>query len=100
LMTSRAVLTLATVVVLPLVARADESAVRLTVRPTAAPKPGMKYLLLPEVREMTPGNAMQWYMRCFAEQRNFFFGKEGVAQRNQYRAMTLAGLKKDNLTRY
>lgn len=90
----------AVALVLPLAARADDSAVRMTVRPTAAPKPAMKYHLLPEVREMNPGNAMQWYVRCFAEQRNFFFGKEGVAQRNQYRAMTLAELKAAKLGGY
>src|SRR5262245_20363225 len=97
---TRAILATAALAALPLVSRADDATVRLTVRPAAAPRPAMKYQLLPEVREMNPGNGMQWYMRCFAEQRNFFFGKEGVAQRNQYRAMSLAELKKANLTGY
>src|SRR5207244_2741314 len=96
----RIVLATAAFVVFPLVAHAEDAAVRLTARPAAAPKPAMKYQLLPEVREMNPGNAMQWYMRCFAEQRNFFFSKEGVAQRNQYRAMTLAELKAAKLGGY
>jgi hypothetical protein len=96
----RVIPTAIALVALSSIARADESAVRLTVRPAAAPKPAMKYQLLPEVREINPGNAMQWYMRCFAEQRNFFFGKEGVAQRNQYRAMSLAELKAAKLSGY
>src|SRR5438552_11639833 len=94
----RTLLATAAFVVFPLIARADDAVVRLAVRPMAAPKPAMKYQLLPEVREMNPGNAVQWYLRCFAEQRNFFFSKEGVAQRNQYRAMSLAELKKAKLT--
>jgi hypothetical protein len=69
-----------------------DAVVRLTVRPAAAPKPALKYQLLPEVRELTTGNPAQWYLRCFAEQRNFFFGKEGVAQRVRYQRMTLAEL--------
>src|SRR5262249_52882048 len=88
----------ATLIVLPLAARADEAAVKMGVKPMAAPEPAMKYQLLPEVREMNPGNAVQWYLRCFAEQRNFFFSKEGVAQRNKYRAMSLAELREAKLT--
>jgi hypothetical protein len=80
--------------------RAGETAVRLNVQPMAAPKPALKYLLLPEVREMNPGNAAQWYVRCFQEQRNFFFSKEGNAARARYRAMSLAELRKENLRQY
>src|SRR5262245_10893502 len=46
--------------------------VRLNISPMPAPKPALRYLLLPDVRDLTPGNAAQWYMRCFAEQRFFF----------------------------
>ncbi len=66
----------------PLGSSAGETVVRLTFQPMAAPKPALKYLFLPEVREMNPGNPVQWYVRCFAEQRNFFFSKEGVAERS------------------
>jgi hypothetical protein len=54
---------------------AGETAIRMNVRPMAAPKPALKYQLLPEVRELNPGNPVQWYIRCFQEQRNFFFTK-------------------------
>src|SRR5438477_12248716 len=85
---------------LPLGSQAGETAVRLSVRPMAAPKPALKYQLLPEVRELKPGNPVQWYVRCFAEQRNFFFGKEATADRARYRTMPLAELRKQNLRDY
>src|SRR5262245_30119621 len=80
--------------------RAGEPAVRLTVQPMAAPKPALKYLLLPEVRELKPGNPAQWYLRCFAEQRTFFFSKQGTEERARYLAMPLAELPKDQLRNY
>jgi hypothetical protein len=80
---------------LPAGSLAGENGVHLTVRPMAAPKPALKYPLLPEVREMHPGNPAQWYVRCFQEQRNFFFSKEGVAERARYLAMPLAQLPRE-----
>jgi hypothetical protein len=65
-----------------------------------APKPVLKYLLLPEVREMKPGNPAQWYLRCFAEQRNFFFSKQGVAQRNRYLSAPLSELRSEKIRSY
>ena len=56
--------------------RPGVTTVRMSVQPTAAPKPALKYQLLPEVRELQAGNAAHWYFRCFMEQRNFFFNKE------------------------
>ena len=73
--------------------------VRLSVQPMAAPKPAMRYQLLPEVREMNAGNPVQWYMRCFAEQRYFFFSKEGVAQREKYLAMPPKRPERNDLQR-
>ncbi|MGH7222846.1 MAG: hypothetical protein ACRELF_06445, partial [Gemmataceae bacterium] len=78
--------------VFPLASRGGETVVRLFVQPMAAPKPALKYLLLPEVRELKPGNPAQYYLRCFAEQRNFFFSKQSVAQRARYQSMPLAKL--------
>jgi hypothetical protein len=34
----------------------------------AAPKPALRYLLLPELKEMTPGNPIPNYLKCFLEQ--------------------------------
>jgi hypothetical protein len=73
---------------------------RMTVEPAAAPKPALKYQLLPEVRELKPGNSTQWYLRCFMEQRTFFFNKEIVAERARQRTMPLKQLPKDQLRNY
>src|SRR5262245_18096830 len=85
---------------LPPGSRAEESPVRLNIRPMPAPKPALKYLLLPEVRELNPGNPAQWYVRCFQEQRNFFFSKEATAERARYRSLPLAELPADKLRHY
>jgi hypothetical protein len=85
---------------LPLSSRAGETVVRLNVRPMAAPKPALKYQLLPEVRELNPGNPAQWYVRSFQEQRNFFFSKEATAERARFRSLPLASLPADKLRTY
>jgi hypothetical protein len=41
-------------------------AVQLTVAPAAAPTPALKYQLLPELLDMTPGNAAVQYYRSFS----------------------------------
>ncbi len=74
-------------------APAGSTAMRLEVSPMAAPRPLLKYRLLPEVRELTPGNPVQWYLRCFAEQRFFFFSPEGNRERARYLSMPLAKLR-------
>jgi hypothetical protein len=84
--------------VLPLVARADEApaptetVIRLTVRPMPAPKPALKYQLLPELREMQPGNPIQGYLKCFMEQNNFFYAKQSYENRAKWELMPLKDL--------
>jgi hypothetical protein len=41
-----------------------ETVIRLTVYPMAAPKPALRYLLLPELRELNPGNPIPNYLKC------------------------------------
>lgn len=77
-----------------------ETAVRLTVPPMPAAKPALKYLLLPEVGELTPGNAAQWYLRCFAEQRNFFYGKEATAERARLLNAPLSEINAEKMQGY
>ena len=77
----------------PLGSRGEEAAVRLTVQPMPAPKPALKYQLLPELGELNPGNPAQDYLKVFMEQRPFFYGKEGVAQRDRFRKMSLLELR-------
>jgi hypothetical protein len=96
----RVLLASAILALFPLGSSAGETAVRLHVEPMAAPKPALKYLLLPEVRELNPGNPVQWYVRCFAEQRNFFFSKEGVAERARLLMLPLSELPADKYGKY
>lgn len=42
--------------------------IRLTVQPMPAPKPALRYLLLPDLKEMTPGNPIPNYLRCVLDQ--------------------------------
>jgi hypothetical protein len=64
--------TLLAVVVLPVRAEQTitnaETLVRLKVHPMAEPKPALRYLLLPDLREMTPGNPIPNFLRCFMDQ--------------------------------
>lgn len=85
---------------LPLASSAGEAAVRLDVRPMASPEPALKYLLLPEVRELKPGNPAQYYLRCFMEQRNFFFTKGSISQRDRYLTMPLSQLVTEKVRNY
>jgi hypothetical protein len=39
---------------------------KLTVRPAAAPLQALRYVLLPELKDKTPGNAIQSYYRAFS----------------------------------
>src|SRR5437773_12248286 len=46
----------------------NEVLVELTVPPMPAPKPALRYRLLPELKEMNPGNPIPNYLRCMMEQ--------------------------------
>jgi hypothetical protein len=94
----RALPVCALILLLPLVCRADdkpeptETVIRLTVQPAPAPKPALRYQLLPELREMNPGNAAQAYLLCFMEQNKFFFSKAAVENREKWETMPLKEL--------
>jgi hypothetical protein len=45
-----------------------ETIIQLTVEPMAAPAPALRYLLLPELAEMNPGNPIPVYLRCWMDQ--------------------------------
>lgn len=45
-----------------------EMLIKMTVDPTPAPKPALRYLLLPELREMTQGNPIPNYLKCILDQ--------------------------------
>jgi hypothetical protein len=79
---------------------ATEKVIRLTVHPMAAPKPALRYLLLPELKEMNPGNPIQGYLLCFAEQQNFFFNKEACERRDKLQSLPLNELPAQELQDY
>ena len=68
--------------------------------PQAAPTPALKYQLLPEMREMNPGNPVQGYLLCFMEQNHFFFDKEAVENREKWQTMPLKDLPLKELHGY
>jgi hypothetical protein len=59
---------------LPLPVRAAQTApsaetvIRLNVQPMAAPKPALRYLLLPDLKELNPGNPIPNYLKCLMDQ--------------------------------
>jgi len=96
----RVFLVAAALAAIPVDSRGEDAVVRLIVQPMAAPNPALKYQLLPELRELKPGNAAQNYLKCFMEQRLFFFSKEAVAERARYQTMPLGELPTDKLRQY
>jgi hypothetical protein len=66
-----------------------ETLVHLSVAARAAPEPALKYLLLPELREMNPGNPIQGYLKCDLEQYRFVFDEEEFDRRKSLLAMPL-----------
>jgi hypothetical protein len=80
--------------------RAEEPVVRFTLHPMAAPRPALAYQLLPELSELNPGNPAQNYLKCFMEQRTFFYGPKAVADRARYLAAPLAELPLAELKEY
>jgi hypothetical protein len=54
--------------------------IKLTIRPAAAPVPALKYRLLPEVRERTPGNAALLYYRAFSPEWWGYYRRELAKQ--------------------
>lgn len=74
----------------------EETVVRLYVRPAPAPRPALRYELLPNVGELRPGNPAQNYVKCFMEQRFFFYSKQGVAMRTRFRTAPLIELRLDS----
>jgi hypothetical protein len=45
----------------------EETLIRLNVSPMPAPKPALRYLLLPDLNELSPGNPIEGYLKCLLE---------------------------------
>src|SRR5262245_23268196 len=74
----------AALLALPLASPPAETVIRMTVSAQPAPTPALKYQLLPERREMNPGNPIHAYLKCFSEQNYFFFHKDSEAERQKW----------------
>jgi hypothetical protein len=74
-----------------------ETVIRLRVTPAAEPKPALFYQLLPELRDMNPGNPVPGYLKCFSEQNNFWFSKEAEEKREKWRTMPLKDLPREEM---
>jgi hypothetical protein len=90
---------------LPLLSSAGEASppetvIRLSVRPMAAPRPALKYQLLPDLGELNPGNPIPAYLKCFMEQQHFFFNKQAQDDREKYQTLPLADLPAATLRNY
>jgi hypothetical protein len=81
-------------------ATGNDRQVLLDVQPAAAPVPALKYQLLPEVSEMNPGNSVPAYLKCFAEQTNFFFKKESSDERERLLHCPLTDIAPGSLKDY
>jgi hypothetical protein len=69
-----------------------ELLISLSVAPSPAPQPALEYLLIPELREMNPGNPIQGYFKCYLEQYRFVFDEENFDRRQILLAMPLEEL--------
>jgi hypothetical protein len=78
----------------------SETRIELTVTPAAAPRPAFRYLLLPELKEMNPGNPIQVYMKCMMVDQSFFFDKEAFDRREKLLAMPLKDVSLRSLEDY
>lgn len=68
----------------------------LLVSPAKAPKPALRYTLLPEVRDRTTGNAATLYYRAFSPEFMSFLRKPDLQDRiKKWLEMPLAELKKE-----
>jgi hypothetical protein len=77
-----------------------ETLIRLDVQAARAPAPALRYLLLPELKEMEPGNPIYNYLKCCMEQQAFLFDKEAFERREELLAMPLSELPARDLQDY
>jgi hypothetical protein len=66
-----------------------ETLIRLSVSPAPAPRPALRFQLLPELKEMSPGNPIEGYFKCYLEQYRFVFDEQAFERRRELLAMPL-----------
>jgi hypothetical protein len=76
-------------------ARADDvPSMKLTIHPMAAPRPTLKYQLLPPFATRIRGNAAVYYGKVTAEQQAIFGNRELIEKLDGWRELPLAELRK------
>jgi hypothetical protein len=70
-----------------------KTTVLLTVDAAKQAKPALKYTLLPEVRDLNPGNQIPAFYKCFMEQHYLYRAKEAIDYREKMLVAPLAELK-------
>jgi hypothetical protein len=73
--------------------------IRLSVHPMAAPRPALRYQLLPELRDMEPGNPIQSYLACYLDHAAFF-GEGAYKRQEKLRQASLQDLAAMHLGDY
>src|SRR5579872_755462 len=69
--------------------------VPLAITPMKEPKPSLKYLLLPDARDLNPGNQVAAFYKCFMEQHNLYRNKESIDQREKWVSAPLEELARE-----
>ncbi|HVU88379.1 MAG TPA: hypothetical protein VHD36_13750 [Pirellulales bacterium] len=79
-------------------ARADDvPPVKLTIHPMAAPRPSLKYQLLPPFATRIRGNAAVYYGKVTAERIAFFSNRELIEKIDSWRELPLSELRKPEI---
>ncbi len=65
----------------PAAAQPANEPIKLTIRPAAAPVPALKYELLPDGKDLTPGNAAQLYYRAYSPEWYSWVKAPGMAEK-------------------
>ncbi len=66
-----------------------ETLIRLSVSPAPASRPALRYTLLPELTEISPGNPIEGYLKCQLERYRFKFDEAGFEERKTLLSMPL-----------
>jgi hypothetical protein len=69
--------------------------VSLSITPMAVPKPALKYLLLPDARDLNPGNQIPAFYKCFMEQSDLYRNKEAIEKREKWSTAPLHELAQE-----
>jgi hypothetical protein len=77
-----------------------ETIIRLSVQPMSAPRPALRYLLLPELKEMSPGNPIPNYVRCVLALEQSSGNPQAAERRERLLAMPLDKLPARELREY